>query len=279
MSFRIVGFQACSLVDYPGAMAAVVFTPGCNMNCFFCHNKGIIGPGSHRFLIDPREVLSTLRKRSGMLDAVVISGGEPTLQPGLEDFILSVRALGLKVKLDTNGTNPELLSDLIRKGLLDFVSMDLKAPMRRYAEICGARVDLDDIDSSVQILLQGRVDYEFRTTVVPQLRAEDLRSMGAWIRGAKRWVLQQYRQLGRELWNNDDRCAEAALAPDVIRARAALLRPFAEELLLRGLGVETPLSTIVSSVEATGADATAQTDFLPELPAEVSETAQDSSVA
>ncbi|MFP4379392.1 MAG: anaerobic ribonucleoside-triphosphate reductase activating protein [Candidatus Sumerlaeia bacterium] len=239
-SMRIAGLQKCSLVDYPGEMAAVVFTPGCNMNCFFCHNKGIVTPGAHQFLVDPDEALDTIRKRSRMRGAVVISGGEPTLQPGLEDFIIQLREMDLKVKLDTNGTKPEVLSRLIRKGLIDFVSMDLKAPRDRYEEICGAQLDMDDIDTSIEILKQGYVDYEFRTTVVPQLDGKDLQEMARWIHGARSWILQQYRPLGRELWNDDERCAVPPHSPDFIRGWAWNLRSYVEELRMRGLGVDKP---------------------------------------
>ena len=258
---NIIGFQKCSLVDYPGRMAAVIFTPGCNMNCFFCHNRRIVSMPVPGALYDNSAVLRSLRERVGFLDSVVITGGEPTLQEGLESFIRGVRVLGYAVKLDTNGSNPEVLSRLIRDGLLNYVAMDVKAPRARYAEICGSGFDLNDVDASIQILMQDFVEYEFRTTVVPQLAGEDLLSIARWIRGARRYILQQYRPLAAGERGNDARCAEPAHAPAALWQWARMIRPFVEHCETRGLGPEIPVRTgdsreldrLAASISLTGA--------------------------
>jgi len=188
----IAGLQKNSLVDYPGKMAAVIFTPGCNMNCFYCHNRHLLG-NKPRELIFPGYVFEFLEKRKNLLDGVVISGGEPTLQQGLWDFIDRVKKMGYLVKLDTNGTNPELVGKLISDNMLDYIAMDIKAPFSRYKEICGTDVNMDNIKRSINLLLQGRVDYEFRTTYVPELSKEDIEEMAGYIEGARLYALQQFR--------------------------------------------------------------------------------------
>lgn len=191
---NIAGLEKCSCVDYPGRLAAVVFTAGCNWNCFYCHNRPLLNPQGGASRLAPETVLDWLARRRGFLDAVVISGGEPTLQAGLDEFIRAVRALGFAVKLDTNGTRPAVLRALLEEHLLDFVAMDIKAPLEKYEAVCGVPVDPRALDESIELLLAGEVDYEFRTTVIPQLTADDVRAIAARIRGAKRYVLQQYRR-------------------------------------------------------------------------------------
>ncbi len=167
---KIAAIQRTSFVDYPGKIAAVVFTPGCNLDCFYCHNRMLLGnDGNYAGTTPVSQVLEYLRERQGLLDAVVLSGGEPTLQPGLADFIHEIRELGYRVKLDTNGTHPTVLALLLDAGLVDYVAMDVKAPPEKYDSICGVSVDHDSIDKSIGLVLSGPVTYEFRTTVVPQL--------------------------------------------------------------------------------------------------------------
>ena len=190
---QIAGLQLQSLIDYPGCLSAVVFTQGCNMNCFYCHNRPLV-QRSETFHLDAEAVLTQLEGRVGFLDSVVLSGGEPTLQPGLRDFILQLKKMGYRVKLDTNGTHPLLLSGLIQEELLDYVAMDIKAPPEKYRDICGASVSIKAIRRSIDLLLEGRVDYEFRTTFVPQLTQDDIRQIAQWIPGARRYFLQQYRR-------------------------------------------------------------------------------------
>jgi len=191
---KIVGIEKLSFVDYPGMLAAVFFTPGCNYDCYYCHNRALIHADADPIWLSMEVALAWLDDRRGFLDAVVISGGEPTRQPGLADFIRSVRAKGYLVKLDTNGSNPAVLGDLIAEGLLDFVAMDVKAPPARYDELCGVPVNLGAIEDSIQILLGDAVPYEFRTTVAPQLSEADVVAIAHWVRGARRYVLQQFRR-------------------------------------------------------------------------------------
>lgn len=190
---KIAGLEKCSFVDFPSKLAAVVFTAGCNWSCFYCHNRQVArnhGAG----ILDESQVLTWLETRRGLLDAVVLSGGEATLQPRLVDFVRMVKAMGFAAKLDTNGTRPEVLRTLLGEGLLDYVAMDIKAPMAQYETFCGARVDHDAVNQSIDLLLLGDVDYEFRTTVVPQLSESDVIAIARRIMGARRFVLQQYRR-------------------------------------------------------------------------------------
>ena len=209
---KIADVVKCSFVDYPDRMAAVVFTPGCNLRCVFCHNRELIDGGT-RCGTTQQEVLAWLRTRRGLLDAVVVSGGEPTLQPGVAEFMAEVRALGYLVKLDTNGTRPNALAPLINAGLLDYVAMDIKAPVDKYDAVCGIPVDQGTIDESIALLMNGHVDYEFRTTIVPQLNREDILAIGNRIRGARAYVLQQYRELQSTEALNNPRWTSASHPP------------------------------------------------------------------
>lgn len=192
---RIVGLEKNSVVDFPGQLAAVLFSPGCNLDCYYCHNRAIIGKVTPEQLHSEAEIIAFLQKRQGLLDGVVFSGGEPTLQPDLADMMRRVKALGFSVKLDTNGTNPVVLRTLIAQELVDYVAMDLKAPLQKYAGICGEKSNtfLENIRESIAVLMTGKVPYEFRTTLVPELTEEDVLEMAAEIRGARLYVLQQYR--------------------------------------------------------------------------------------
>ncbi len=176
MDFHIGGFIPFTLIDYPGKIAAVVFTQGCNLACPFCHNKALIPKKAVEKAVNNRhvhEVLDFLHERKGRLKAVVISGGEPTLQPGLAGFIKEVRSRGYLVKLDTNGTHPGVVRDLIEKGLLDFVAMDVKAPLEKYNLLCGSKVDTQAILSSIRAIGESGISCQFRTTFVPHLLSKD----------------------------------------------------------------------------------------------------------
>jgi len=191
---RIAGIINQSFVDYPGSIAAAVFTHGCNMNCEFCHNRHILGGGGQGSYIDEEQVLNFLERRRGFLDGVVISGGEPTLQPDLEVFIQKVKYMGYLVKLDTNGTCPETVRKLIKKGMLDYIAMDIKAPLEKYPEICRCSIDQKRIVESMTVIMNSGIDYEFRTTCCPQLDNDDLIGIGKLVYGARKYVLQKYRK-------------------------------------------------------------------------------------
>lgn len=191
---KIAGIVRQSLVDYPGKIAACVFTQGCNMNCVFCHNRCLVDRKEGNLFQDENEFFLFLQKRKKFLDGVVVSGGEPTLQPDLEGFIESVKDLGYLVKLDTNGTSPEVIKKLIDKNLVDYIAMDIKAPMEKYSEICRCDVNEHALMDSMSVIRESGVDYEFRTTYCPQLNEDDIREIGEMIAGAKKYVLQQYRE-------------------------------------------------------------------------------------
>jgi len=191
---KIAGIVRQSLVDYPGKIAAAVFTQGCNMNCVFCHNRCLVRQRGKDPYQEEEALFDFLRRRKRFLDGVVISGGEPTLQPDLESFTEKVKDMGFLVKLDTNGTHPEVIRKLFDKNLVDYVAMDVKAPMRKYSEICQAEVDEQALLESMASIRESGVDYEFRTTFCPQLNDSDIREIGELIAGAKKYVLQQYRE-------------------------------------------------------------------------------------
>ena len=191
----ISGIQKNSFVDFPGKVSAVVFTPGCNMNCFYCLNRMLISSENNEGMMETDSFLNMLSNRKGFLDGVVVSGGEPTLQNDLGDFIKRVKNLGYPVKLDTNGSNPEAIESLIDKGLVDYIAMDIKAPLDRYSEICGRDVDIERIKRSIDILKRGTVAYEFRTTVAPGLNMDDIFKIARSIAGARLYVLQKCREI------------------------------------------------------------------------------------
>ena len=185
---RIAGLEKFSTVDFPGSLAAVVFAAGCNYRCVYCHNRHML---SDPPLLSEAEVLAFLKKRAGLLDGVVFSGGEPTLQEDLPEWLARVRALGYRTKLDTNGSRPEMLRALLAEGLLDYVAMDYKAPLEGYTPLCGA--DSAGVPESLALLRASQVPYELRTTLVPQLTETKLREMAAAVPADAPWFLQLYR--------------------------------------------------------------------------------------
>ena len=185
---QIAGWEKNSFVDFPGRISCVIFAPGCNFGCWYCHNAGIVD--EH---IDFAEILAFLEKRKNLIDGVVFSGGEVTLQKDLADRMRDVKKMGFLVKLDTNGTNPEILKYLIEEGLVDYVAMDIKAPKEKYELIACKKVDMNKIQESIDILMNGNVDYEFRTTFSPDMVHDDIRQIAKWIAGAKHYSVQQYR--------------------------------------------------------------------------------------
>ena len=197
---KLCGLQKTTLLDFPGKVAATIFTGGCSFACPFCHNSELLGRDTEA-LCSQEEVMTFLEKRKNILDGVCITGGEPTLQPDLEDFIRFVRSLGLAVKLDTNGYQPNVLINLCEKGLLDYVAMDIKAGKSHYAHVSGRTgLNLERIDQSIRFLLNGSVPFEFRTTVVKGLHDKsDFEEIGPWIQGCGQYFLQSYQESGQVL--------------------------------------------------------------------------------
>ena len=210
---HIGAIQKMTLLDYPGKLACTVFLPGCNLRCPFCHNAGLVLPEQIQpAAISCEELLAFLSKRVGKLDGVCISGGEPTLYPDLPELIHAIRQMGFAVKLDTNGTNPQMLRDLLRDGLVDYVAMDIKNSPERYAQTCG-RVDvLQDVKESIDVLMGANVEYEFRTTVCKPFHDEDsMRSIGQWLRGARQYFLQQFVDSGNLVGSGSSPFTEAEM--------------------------------------------------------------------
>ena len=195
---QIAGLQKLTLLDYPGRVACTVFTPGCNFRCPFCHNAPLVLPERLGCDTTEDEVLAFLGKRVGILDGVAITGGEPLLHRDIGAFLEKVRALGYKIKLDTNGSFPERLIELVRGGLVDRVAMDVKNAPALYSKTVGLEpFDLAPVERSKDFLLSGAVEYEFRTTVVKGLHTrESLIEAAKWIEGAKEYYLQQFKDSG-----------------------------------------------------------------------------------
>lgn len=188
------GWQKFSLIDFPGRASAILFTQGCPFRCPFCHNPELINPTQGMFTpVTEKEILDFLSTRQNKLDGVVITGGEPTLHNDLPDFISKLKSLGFAVKLDTNGSRPEMIERLVRDGHLDYLAMDYKSPLEKYQSHSGSMIDTEKIKKSVDLIRQSGIDYEFRTTVVKELLTEeDILKIADELKGAKRYVLQKF---------------------------------------------------------------------------------------
>lgn len=229
---KIHGFQKTTLLDYPGHLAATIFFGGCNFLCPYCHNGSLVLCPDNLPLIPKDEVLNTLKKRRGILEGVCITGGEPTLAAGLTDFIAEIKELGFLVKLDTNGSNPARLKELVLSGLIDYVAMDIKNSRNKYVKTIGKdSYSTEKIAESVDFLLTDKVSYEFRTTVTKELHTPaDFLAIGEWIKGAKAYYLQSYK------------VSEDVISPvfsgyakeELMLIQKSLL-PFVEKVEIRGL--------------------------------------------
>lgn len=228
---KIQGFAKMTLLDYPSKVACTVFTAGCNFRCPFCHNALLVNEtGEESFKTE--EILSFLKKRKGLLDGVCISGGEPLLYPDIEDFLKSIKALGYSIKLDTNGSFPEKLKELVKKQLVDYVAMDVKNCMEKYPLSVGIEnFDIAKIEESIDFLLSDAVDYEFRTTIVEEHHnIEDIESLAKRIKGAKRYFLQKFVDSGMLIGENLSACSEEKM--EEMRDKATV---FVRDAQLRGV--------------------------------------------
>ncbi len=193
----ISGLQKLTLLDFPEHVACTVFFAGCDLRCPFCHNAPLVTEIDGAGGMSDEEFFKFLKKRTGILDGVAITGGEPLLRADIKEFMKRIRELDYAVKLDTNGTHPETLSEILREGLVDYVAMDIKNSPAKYAATVGVNVDMDSVKRSVALIMESGVDYEFRTTVVRELHEKaDFCAIGEWIRGAKRYFLQQFTDSG-----------------------------------------------------------------------------------
>ncbi len=233
----ILGLNKTTLLDYPGFVAATLFTGGCNFRCPYCHNRDLVLKDQSLVPLSEEEIFAFLQKRRNVLTGVCITGGEPTLYPDLPEFISQIRELGYLVKLDTNGTNPQMLGDLIRAGLIDYCAMDIKNAPDKYGVTTSfstdhSAFDLTAVERSVQILMnQKRIPYEFRTTIVKELHDEtDMLAIARWISGADAYFLQSYTDSSGVL------CKGFHAHPDeTLHAYAALCRQFIPNTFLRGI--------------------------------------------
>ncbi len=234
MGLNVKGFIENTLLDYPGKIAAVVFLGGCNFRCPFCQNPALVLHPELEPSIPEEGVLERLAQpqMKKWVDGVCVSGGEPCVQKGLPEFLRKLKALGYLVKLDTNGSNPEMLSALFKEKLVDYVAMDVKAPLEKYDAACGVKVDGKAVAKSVGLIRKSGVDYEFRATVVPGLFSrEDAIGIGKWLEGSKKFFLQQFRSAvtldpsfeGREHFHAKE-----------LKELAEAMKPFFQEVGIRG---------------------------------------------
>ncbi len=225
------GWEKLSLVDFDDHIAMTLFSAGCNMRCPFCHNKSLVLTPAENPIIPWDEVKDYLERRKNIIDAVVITGGEPTINKDLIDKIQEIKKYGYLVKLDSNGTNPDLLMDLVNLGLVDYIAMDIKNSLKKYGETCGnPSIDLSKIEESIRFLINGVVDYEFRTTIIDEFHSsDDMERIGQLIEGAKRYYLQKY--------SDGENCIKSGYH-EVSKEKAlifkAIMSKYVHEVKLRG---------------------------------------------
>jgi len=229
---QIYGFQKTTLLDYPKHLASTIFLGGCNMRCPFCHNSSLVLHPTSVPTISAEEVLTYLAKRKGILEGVCITGGEPTIHPDVFELILKIKELGLKVKLDTNGSNPSVLKSLVENHLIDYVAMDIKNSKENYDLSIGINhYNINKINESIHYLLSSPIDYEFRTTIVKEHHTEeDMLSIGQWIKGAKAYYLQSYKDSGDVLSPG-----LSSHTKDTLLHFVKLLTPYVPNVQLRGV--------------------------------------------
>ena len=231
----IKGLQKLTLLDFPERMACTVFTFGCNLRCPFCHNASLVlSERADDTLISEEEFFSFLQKRRGILEGVCVTGGEPTLQPDLPAFIRRIRDLGFAVKLDTNGARPATLKALLDEGILDYVAMDVKNSLSKYPETVGIpALDTTPFEESMDLLMEGRIPFEFRTTLVKGLHTpESVAEMGARLAGDERFFLQTFEDSGDLIAGEEG--ALAAFTPDETRELLGILRHYVPNAQIRG---------------------------------------------
>ena len=228
----IGGFQSTTLLDYPGHLACTVFTQGCNFRCPFCQNGSLVLPEKFEAPFSEEDVLARIRKRTGIYEGVCVSGGEPTNQPDLAEFLKKIKDMGLLVKLDSNGTNPGMVKELVREQLVDYIAMDIKHSKEKYNTIASmAHFDINPIEETVEFLKEGNVDYEFRTTIMRECHeASDIESIGKWLQGGKAYYLQSYRE--------SEQVINPVFSPhstETLQEFVEILRPYIPNTHLRGI--------------------------------------------
>ncbi len=228
---KIGSYQKCSLVDYPGKMAAVIYTQGCNWRCPYCHNRSLVIPSRFQPAVPEEDVFTHLQERRAELQAVVVTGGEPTVHADLPAFVRRARSLGYAIKLDTNGSRPAMLATLFNEGLLDFVALDVKGPLAHYSRFAGHPVDPGMIELSIQLVRTSGIEYELRTTLVGGLHADDdLKALAPLVTGARRFAVQNYRQPPVGTKNYE---AYEPASRELFHTAGELLRDHVEEFIVR----------------------------------------------
>lgn len=198
---KIAGFQKLTLLDFPGKVACILFTQGCNFRCPYCQNSGLIGHENEE-LISEEEIFSYLNKRKGVIDGVVVSGGEPTVQPDLEAFMRKIKDMGFLVKLDTNGSNPELIEKLIKDGVVDYIAMDIKNVLPLYISVASVKASIEKLKRSIEIIKSSSIDHEFRTTIIKNIHDIDkMKEICSYVGGDKMY-LQNFEQSENVLGKN-----------------------------------------------------------------------------
>ncbi len=228
---KIGGYQKSSLIDYPGKVAAVVYTQGCSWRCPYCHNRSLVYPARFQPSTPEDNIFDHLDLKRGQLEAVVVTGGEPTLQTGLIDFFRRVREMGYLTKLDTNGSHPNVLSSLLLENLLDYVAMDIKGPLKDYSHFAGCEVDTGPLELSMELIKQSNIRYEFRTTLVGGLHTgEHVKQLAPLMFGVRRYAVQTYR-----MPPSDFRSQPPFTPPDeeLIHAVGVALRDSVDEFVVR----------------------------------------------
>lgn len=233
MSLDFAHIEKTSLLDFPGEVASTLFTVGCNFRCPFCYNRSLVIPEEFPpQRISPEQALSELSKRKAYVKAAVITGGEPTIHPDLPWFIESLKTEGIKVKLDSNGTNPSMLRELYSKELLDCVAMDIKSSLDHYNEAAGVSVNIADIKESTQVIRASGVPYEFRTTVVPGIHDLDkIEEIGKWLEGAEHYILQPFSPEGSTI--DKAYSSKKPFDDKALKAMADTARPYFKKVELR----------------------------------------------
>lgn len=227
---EIAGLQKMTLLDYPGRIACTVFLSGCNLRCPFCHNASLVLPGRSEAALDDRDLLEFLARRKGRLDGVCVTGGEPTLRRDLPQLLARIKDLGYPVKLDTNGTQPRVLQELLELQLVDYVAMDIKNSPEKYTVTCGGMDVLEQVRESASLLMNGSTDYEFRTTALhPYHAPADLAAIGRWLQGAKQYFIQQFVDSGDLIGSG------TALTGPEMHALLEAVRPYIPNAQLRGI--------------------------------------------
>ena len=228
---KIHGLMKLTLLDFPGVTACTVFLGGCDMRCPFCHNSELLDMNAPEEM-NENGLLDYLRKRKGLLDGVVFTGGEPLLRPDLPELMRTIRDLGYKIKLDTNGNHPDRLAEIVEAGLVDYVAMDIKNSPEKYGVTIGIPgFDLSKVKRSVEFLLSGKVDYEFRTTVLKQFHDEDsIRGIAEWIKGADRYFIQEFVDRETVKFSGLEPCSK-----DQMQTFLEIVKPSVKSVELRGV--------------------------------------------